>query len=84
MQYKVYEPPLSFISPDYSSFDRQLSRVPDFRNTLFWNPRLKTDKTGKAAIEFWSCDIRSNYVISVQGVTSNGDIVSLKSVIRVE
>lgn len=84
MQYKVYEPYNTFNSPDYSAFDRQLSRDPDFRNTLYWNPLVKTDNTGKASIEFWTCDIKSNYVISVQGVASNGNIVSYKSEIRVE
>lgn len=84
IQYKVYEPYNTFSSPDYSAFDRQLSRVPDFRNTLYWNPLVKTDNMGKASIEFWTCDIKSNYVISVQGVASNGDIVSYKSEIRVE
>jgi len=78
MQYKVYEPGFTFTAPDYTAFDKQLSRVPDFRNTLYWNPLVKTDKSGKASIEFWTCDIKSNYVICIQGVTSDGRIVSLR------
>ncbi|MBK7134410.1 MAG: hypothetical protein IPH69_16785 [Bacteroidales bacterium] len=84
MQYKVYEPCFTFTAPDYTAFDKQLSRVPDFRNTLYWNPAVKTDKSGKASIDFWTCDIKSNYVICIQGVTSDGRIISYKSGIRVD
>jgi hypothetical protein len=84
MQYKVYEPGFTFIAPDYTASDKQLSRVPDFRNTLYWNPLVKTNNSGKAYIEFWTCDIKSDYVICIQGVTSDGRIVSYKSEIRVD
>jgi len=84
MQYKVYEPGFTFTAPEYVSFDKQLSRVPDFRNTLYWNPLVKTDKLGKASIEFWTSDIKSNYVVSIQGVTSDGRIISYKTEIRVD
>jgi hypothetical protein len=84
LQYKVYEPSLTFTSPDYSSSDSRLSRVPDFRNTLYWNPSVHTGNTVKSVIEFWSGDIKSNYIIDIQGVTSDGKIVSGKSVISIE
>jgi len=84
LQYKVYEPPLTFTSPDYSSFDKQLSRVPDFRNTLYWNPSVQTGNERRAVIGFWSCDIKSKYIIDIQGVTSDGRMVSYRSDIRIE
>lgn len=84
LQYKVYEPAFSFVSPDYSSFDKKLSRVPDFRNTLYWNPLIVPDKDGKAKIDFWTSDLKSNYIINLQGVSPDGRMISFKSVIQVE
>ncbi len=84
LQYKVYDLPNTFVSPDYSSFDKQLSRIPDFRNTLYWNPSVRPEKNGMAAIEFWTSDVKSNYVISIQGVSPDGSMISFKTVIRVE
>ena len=75
--YTVAQPVASFNAPDYSTEDLKNSRIPDFRNTLYWNPSLQPDKNGKYMIEFWSSDFVSDYVIKVEGVTSDGKIVSL-------
>jgi hypothetical protein len=83
LQYKVYESPVTFTSPDYSSIERKSSRIPDFRNTLYWNPAVQSDKEGKARIEFWSSDYKSNYIIDIQGITSSGKVVSLRKIIKV-
>jgi hypothetical protein len=82
--YRVLDPVWSFVSPDYSSSDNMNSRIPDFRNTLYWNPSVKTDKSGQAKIEFWSSDVVSDYEINIQGINSDGKPISAKKYIRVE
>ena len=82
--YRVAEPVISFSSPDYSSPEKRQSHIPDFRNTLYWNPSVKTDKEGKAVVEFWSPDFRSDYEISVQGFTGDGIPVSIRKTIKVQ
>ena len=47
-------------------------RIPDFRNTLYWNPDMHTDKTGKSAVEFYSSDESGEYIITVEGMTGDG------------
>jgi len=84
MPYRVIDPVWSFVSPDYSSAEMKNSRIPDFRNTLYWNPSIKPDKDGKARIEFWSSDVVSDYEINIQGITSEGKTVSLNKIIKVE
>ena len=84
LHYKVFEPVLSFVSPDYSSDEKRVSRLPDYRNTLYWNPLVKPDKEGKASLDFWSSDNKSDYIISIQGITAEGKIISLKKIIRVK
>ena len=84
LPYRVIDPVWSFISPDYSSAEIRNSRIPDFRNTLYWNPSVKPDKSGKASIEFWTSDDISDYVINIQGNTSDGRLISTRKSIRVK
>lgn len=82
--YRIFDPDIPFVSPDYSETEAKQSRVPDFRNTLYWNPSVKPGKNGKARIEFWSSDYVSDYVISIQGISSEGIPLSASKTIRVE
>jgi hypothetical protein len=57
---------------------------PDFRNTLYWNPSVKPGINGKAKIEFWTSDIKSDYEINVQGITPEGKTLSIRKIIKVK
>jgi hypothetical protein len=61
-----------FLMPDYSSDSLKASPVPDFRNTLFWNPDIRTGKEGKAQVQFYSSDEGDAYTIVVEGITPDG------------
>jgi hypothetical protein len=74
----------SFVSPDYSLAEMEINRIADYRNTLYWNPSVKLDKDGKARIEFWTSDNKSDYIINIQGITSEGNTISLRKIIRVK
>jgi hypothetical protein len=84
MPYKVVSQVSQFVSPDYTSTDKKESHIPDYRNTLYWNPSVKLNKDGKAGIEFWTSDNKSDYVVNVQGITAEGKTVSLKKIIRIK
>lgn len=83
LPYRVIEPVNSFSSPDYPSADKRKNRIPDFRNTLYWNPSVKPDKGGKTTVSFWSSDYASDYQVTISGITSDGKILSAEKVIRV-
>ncbi len=83
LPYRVTEPVLIFTSPDYSSPERKKSRIPDFRNTLFWDPAVKTNEAGEAISGFWTSDFRSGFEISVQGFTGDGTPVSIRKTLKV-
>ena len=53
------------------------SRTPDLRNTLYWNPSVKTNSNGKAEIEFWTSDLPGIYTINIQGIAGTGEKISL-------
>jgi hypothetical protein len=82
--YRVTDPVKTFSSPDYSDPQMKKSRVPDFRNTLYWNPSMQTDKNGNARIEFWSSDFVTDYEINIQGMTENGQPISVKKRLKVQ
>ncbi|TAL60331.1 MAG: hypothetical protein EPN88_16135 [Bacteroidetes bacterium] len=84
MPYRVLDPVWSFASPDYSAAGSGESHIPDFRNTLYWNPSVKPDVNGKARVEFWTSDILADYEIIIQGITPDGKMISSKKIIRVE
>ncbi len=84
LPYKIAEPARSFVSPDYSSEELKDSHLPDYRNTLYWNPSVKPGKDGKARTEFWSSDNKSKYIINIQGITQTGEPFSLQKTINVK
>ncbi len=83
LAYRVTDPVKQFPSPDYSTSLKLQSRLPDFRNTLYWNPTVRPDKEGKARVEFWSSDFVTDYVINIQGITSDGNTIALKKLIKI-
>lgn len=44
----------------------------DYRETLYWNPVVETDKNGKAKIEFYQSDANSAFRIMTEGISSSG------------
>ncbi len=72
LPYRVIDKPAVFISPDYSDDQARLSRKPDLRNTLYWNPSVKTNSNGIAEITFWTSDLPGTYRINILGIVSDG------------
>ncbi|MCX6321501.1 MAG: hypothetical protein NTX93_06830 [Bacteroidia bacterium] len=71
--FEGYTPQYNFYSPDYGIDSLKESRIPDFRNTLYWKPDLKSTRDGKAAIEFFTSDESGVYTIIVEGISSAGE-----------
>jgi hypothetical protein len=61
-----------FFSPVYETADMAASRIPDFRNLLFWNPNAETDSSGKVKLDFYTSDLPGKYVIVAEGLNSRG------------
>lgn len=76
LDYEGIQADRKFFAPDYSSADAVQSRLPDMRNVLYWNPRVKTDATGVAEIHFSTSDIAGTYLISIDGTDSEGNVGS--------
>lgn len=70
--YEGIQPTREFYSPKYDQPAAIASRIPDFRNLLYWAPEVKTDMQGKAQLHFYSSDQVGKYKVVLQGLTSNG------------
>ena len=62
----------SFYSPVYQTEEQVQSRLPDFRNVLYWEPKLKTNEKGKQLINFYTSDLPGKYVIVAEGISKEG------------
>jgi hypothetical protein len=61
-----------FYTPKYDTSAALQSRIPDFRNLLYWAPDVNTDVQGKAQLGFYSSDQTGHYRVVVQGITKSG------------
>jgi hypothetical protein len=62
-----------FYSPVYDTDMAAKSRVPDFRNLLYWQPNVNTNPGRKSQLSFYTSDQTGKYVGLVQGITPDGD-----------
>jgi hypothetical protein len=62
-----------FFSPQYETELQINSRMPDYRNTLYWAPGMKSGSDGKAQVSFYSSDLPGKYVLVAQGLSGKGE-----------
>ncbi|MBN2666977.1 MAG: hypothetical protein JXR67_10730 [Bacteroidales bacterium] len=84
LPYRAVEEPKVFVHPGISEPAGSSDRIPDLRNTLFWDPALKTDGRGEAEVVFRTSDQPGLYELSVWGVSEEGEWIWAKEVFRVE
>jgi hypothetical protein len=73
LEYEGLQLQREFYSPTYETEKQLNSRIPDFRNLLFWSPDVKTDVYGKHQLHFYSSDLQGRYMVVVQGITGEGN-----------
>ena len=61
-----------FYAPRYDTPAARQSRLPDFRNLLYWHPTLQTKPGTSAALTFYTSDQVGTYRVVVQGLTQAG------------
>ncbi|MBD1395016.1 carboxypeptidase regulatory-like domain-containing protein [Mucilaginibacter glaciei] len=47
---------------------------PDLRSTIYWNPKVLTDKTGAATFDFFNADGRGTYRATIEGIDADGNL----------
>jgi hypothetical protein len=57
--------------------------MPDFRNVLEWDPKVRT-KEGEQSINFYTSDLPGKYLIVVEGISKDGTCGSATQMISVK
>ncbi|MGM9476791.1 TonB-dependent receptor plug domain-containing protein [Pedobacter sp. GSP4] len=61
-----------FYSPKYDA--ASTSSRADLRTTIYWNPQVVADATGKAKFEFYNADEPANYRVVIEGIDALGHL----------
>ncbi len=70
---KGYYTTREFYSPNYDDPKVNL-KIADLRTTIYWNPNVISDSTGKASVEFFNSDGTGNFKAIVEGINVDGTI----------
>ncbi len=62
-----------FYSPRYNN-PVDAAKVPDFRTTIYWNPYVGVDTTGKASFDFFNANGPANYRVVIEGINAAGEL----------
>ncbi len=76
IDYEGVQKQREFYSPLYETLEQRASRVPDFRDLLYWSPVAGTDQKGKKQFDFYTSDQAGKYVMVIQGLTQEGQVIS--------
>jgi hypothetical protein len=71
--FRGYTPARVFYSPKYDPA-KTYSLGGDLRTTVYWNPKILTDKTGAATFEFFNADSKGTYRAIIEGIDANGNL----------
>jgi len=84
IEYEGLQVKREFYSPVYNNFDAVNSRIPDFRNQLFWSSDIKLNSDKKASVYFYTSDQKGAYTIQINGLSVNGKAGSKRLTIGVQ
>ena len=62
-----------FYSPVYETENQRLSRMPDFRNVLSWQPDVKTNSSGQTTLNFYTSDRKGKFIAVLYGLDESGN-----------
>jgi hypothetical protein len=72
-QQTIYYRAKEFSAPIYDKAETVETRT-DFRNTIYWNPNVEIDRTGKKTLEFYASDDITSFRTTVEGIASDGSV----------
>ena len=71
-----YQRAAEFYAPRYDTGNNGMGEGTDLRETLYWNPSITIGSNKQARFNFYTNDAAStSYTITVEGVTSSGELI---------
>ena len=74
--------PELFYVPKYEIQSIRDNENPDFRTTIYWNPSLSSDSSGRVNVEFYTADPGNDYSVVLEGITKEGEICRYTGTIK--
>ena len=84
LNYDMPQAKRRFYAPDYSRGNTASMNLPDFRHTLLWEPCVQVNNREKIEIPFSTSDLKGKFVITVEGITQDGEAVYSRKEITVK
>lgn len=84
IEYEGLQMKREFYSPVYSNPEDVNSRIPDFRNQLFWSSDIKLTGNKEGSVYFYTSDQKGTYTIQIHGLSINGKAGSKRLNIEVK
>jgi len=75
LDYDCPQLPLRVVTPDYSNARIKNSGKPDFRHTLYWNPFVESTNGQPVNLSFYTSDLCGEFKVTVEGITSDGEMI---------
>ncbi len=73
--YEGTQPYRHFYYPTYTTAAEKASRIPDYRHTLLWEPEINTQGEREVRIPFTTSGMKGEYLITIEGLTTDGNII---------
>ena len=79
---KGYTPVREFYQQHYENKIEDFQAT-DFRSTLYWNPKIRLDKSHrKMSFVFYNNDISNKFRIVVEGMNQDGKLCRIEEIIK--
>jgi hypothetical protein len=62
-----------FYTPAYNVESKSV-QMQDLRSTIFWKPNIITDESGKIKLSFYTADEPGKYLVTLEGLSINGEL----------
>jgi len=72
--FKTYESQDAISFPEYFGSSGN-ERIPDFRNTMYWNPFIQGKPGETISCEFYTSDNTGTYQVIIRGISEQGSLV---------
>ncbi|MCG8309313.1 MAG: hypothetical protein MI975_18105 [Cytophagales bacterium] len=82
--YDGMQPRKQYQYPEYPTASDSESKIPDFRNTLYWVPELILSDQKSSIVEFYCSDYASEYEIRIEGIDRYGKSISARGMLKVK
>ncbi|MBD5285864.1 MAG: hypothetical protein HDS29_06265, partial [Bacteroides sp.] len=76
-----YQPPVEFYAPRYDAND---NTPPPYRATIYWNPKLQLNPSGKTLIDLEGIRPGQPVNVTLQGIASDGKIIDITKKVQLQ